>query len=272
MAETKTVAEAREPRILWYDIETSLQTAAVFQLAGNDWIRPENLLTERYVISICWQWAGESKIHSVSLLDDPKRFEKDPTDDTHVLEVFHKVYAQADATVAHYGDSFDKKYIMTRMLKHGLEPLPPIPSIDTKKVCKQQFYFNSQSLDYVGKFLGLGGKINTPGGLWLTILKEGSSKKAIDAIKTMVVYNKRDVALLRDVYYRLLPYIPNRLNRELFGQKVGCPTCGSLKVQSRGTQHAITRSYRRFQCQGKCKSWFRVLKTDKGSSTQTRVL
>jgi len=272
MADSKQKAEVREPRILWYDIETSLQTAAIFQLGGNDWIRPENLLTERYVISICWQWAGESKIHSVSLLDDPNRFAKDPTDDYYVLETFHKIYSQADCTVAHYGDSFDKKYVMTRMLKHGLEPLPPIPTVDTKKVCKQQFYFNSNSLDYVGKFLGLGGKINTPSGLWLTILKEGNNKEAVKAIKTMVEYNKRDVALLRDVYNKLLPYIPNRLNRELFGQTVGCPTCGSNKVQSRGFQHAITRTYRRFQCQGKCKGWFRILKTDKGSSTKHRVL
>lgn len=272
MADSKMKTEVREPRILWYDIETSLQTAAIFQLGGNDWIRPENLLTERYVISICWQWLGEDKIHSVSLLDDPKRFQKDPSDDRHVLETFHKVYSEADCTVAHYGDSFDKKYIMTRMLKHGLDPLPPVPSIDTKKVCKQQFYFNSNSLDYVGKYLGLGGKINTPGGLWMTILKEGNSDKAVKAIKTMVVYNKRDVALLRDVYYKLRPYISSHISRELFGN-LGCPICGSKKFQSRGTQYAITRTYRRFQCMATgCRKWFRAQKTDKGSTTQYRVL
>ncbi len=259
-------------KILFYDIETSLQTAAIFQLGGNDWIRPENLLTERYIISICWQWLGEDKIHSVSLLDDMGRFLKDPTDDTHVLEVFHKIYEQADCTVAHYGDSFDKKYIMTRMLQKGFDPLPPVPSIDTKKICKQQFYFNSNSLDYVGKFLGLGGKINTPSGLWLTILKSGSGPEAIKAIRTMVKYNKRDVALLRDVYFKLRPYISNHISRELFGE-IGCPICGSKKIQSRGTQYAITRSYRRFQCQAKdCRKWFRAQKTDKGSTTQYRVL
>jgi hypothetical protein len=31
--------EVREPRILLYDLETSLQTVAVFQLGGNDWIQ-----------------------------------------------------------------------------------------------------------------------------------------------------------------------------------------------------------------------------------------
>lgn len=257
----------REPRVLIYDIETSLQTVAVFQLAKNDWIRPENLLTERYIISICWQWLGEDKVHSVSLLDNPKLFAKDPSNDKHVLETFHAVYSQADCTIAHFGDSFDKKWILTRVLYHGLSPLPPIPSIDTKKICSQNFYFNSNSLDYIGKYLGVGGKVNTPPNLWLTILKGGPDAKA--AIKTMVVYNKRDVTLLRDVFLKLRPYIPNTLNRELLG-KPGCPRCGSKKVQSRGTHMAVTRVYQRFQCQG-CGGWHRLLKADK-NSTQHRVL
>lgn len=261
--------EVREPRILFYDIETSLQTVAVFQLGNNDWIRPENIVQERYVISICWQWLGESKVHSVSLLDNPALFAKDPTDDSFVLETFHKVYSEADCTVAHYGDSFDKKYIMTRMIKHGMDPLPPTPSIDTKKIVKQQFYFNSNSLDYVGKFLGLGGKINTPSGLWLKILKGDDVE---NAIKTMVVYNKRDVTLLRDVFMKLRAYIPNHINRQLFGKTEGCPRCGSKKVQSRGTYYAQTRTYRRWQCVGGCKGWFRTLKADEQSTTKHRVL
>lgn len=268
---TDTKKAAREPRVLIYDIETSLQTVAVFQLAGNDWIQPQNIVTERHLISACWQWLGESKVHSVSLLDDPKRFQKDPHDDKHVVETLHKVLSEADVVVAHYGDSFDNKYVLTRILYHGLDPLPPFQTIDTKKIAKQRFYLNSNSLDYIGKYLKLGGKINTPGGLWLTILHGGNSKEAVAAIKTMVVYNKRDVTLLRDVFLKLRPYIPNYVNRELFGS-TGCPRCGSKKTQSRGTYYAQTRTYRRFQCMGECKGWFRVLKADKDSSTPNRVL
>jgi hypothetical protein len=261
----------REPKILIYDIETSLQTVAVFQLAGNDWIQPHNIIQERHLISACWQWLGETKVHSVSLLDDPKRFAADPHDDKHVVTELYKALAASDLSVAHYGDSFDLKYLKTRALIHGLDPLPPAPTIDTKKICKQQFYFNSNSLDYVGKQLGLGGKINTPGGLWLTILNNGSNEKAVQAIKTMVTYNKRDVTLLRDVFLKLRGYMPNHLNRELFGN-TGCPRCGSKKVQSRGTYYAQTRTYRRWQCMGDCKGWFRTLKADKDSGTASRVL
>ena len=264
---SETAADIREPRVLLYDLETSLQTVAVFQLSKNDWIRPENLLTERNIICAAWQWLGEDKVQAVSVLDDRKRFQKNPHDDKHVVETLHKLISEADVIVAHYGDSFDNKYVLTRALYHGLDPLPPVQTIDTKKIAKQRFYFNSNSLDYIGKYLGVGGKINTPAGLWLKILR-GEDLEA--SIKTMVAYNKRDVTLLKDVFLKLRPYIPNYINRELFG-KEGCPRCGSKRVQSRGTYYAQTRTYRRWQCMGDCHGWFRTLKADTGSSTQHRV-
>jgi len=253
-----------DPKILIYDIETSLQLAAVFQLKDNNWINPENLVLERHLISVCWKWLGDKKVQSVSLLDDAKRFANDPHDDRHVAEVFHKVLSEADVIVAHNGDQFDYKYLKTRMLFHGLPVLPPVNSIDTYKVVKQQFNFNANRLDYVGKYLGLGGKKHTPNGLWLDVLK-GDKK----AIKTMVEYNKRDVTLLEAVFLKLRPYIPNHINRELFG-KSGCPRCGSRKIQSRGFHRAITKLYRRFQCQS-CSGWFKQLTAEKGS-TNYRVL
>lgn len=261
-------AEVREPRILLYDLETSLQTVAVFQLGGNDWIQPSNILQERHIICAAWQWLGEDKIHTVSLLDDPKRYAIDPHDDKHVVETLHKVMSEADVVVAHYGDSFDNKYVLTRILYHDLDPLPPFQTIDTKKIAKQKFYFNSNSLDYLGQYLKVGKKLPHGPGLWLDILKGG--EKAVQAIKKMVTYNKGDVTLLREVFMKLRPYIPNYISRELFGH-VGCPRCGSKKVQSRGTYYALTRTYRRFVC-NECRGWFRTQKTDEGSTTKHRVL
>lgn len=269
MTDTKK-AVAREPRILFYDIETSLQTVAVFQLGGNDYIQPQNIIQERYIICAAWQWLGEDKIHTVSLLDDTKRFKSDQTDDFHVVQTLSQVMAQADVIVAHYGDSFDLKYVKTRMLKHGMAPLPPITTVDTKKVAKQVFYFNSNKLDYIGKFLGVGQKLSHSHGLWLSILRGG--KDAVQSIRKMVAYNKGDITLLREVFLKLRPYISTHVNRELFGKTEGCPRCGSKKVQSRGTYYAQTRTYRRWQCAGECKGWFKTLKADKESATQHRVL
>lgn len=245
-----------EPRIVLYDLETSLQTVAVFQLKNQDWINPENIITERYIISASWKDLGESRVHAVSVLDDPKRYAADPHDDFHVVNELHRLLSSADVVVAHNGDQFDQKYVNTRILYHGLPPLPPITSIDTCKVAKQRFLFNANRLDYLGAYLKVGRKKPTTSGLWLKVLNGSKS-----AIREMVEYNKQDVLLLERVFLKLRPYIQNHVNRELFG-KTGCPRCGSNHVQSRGVHRAISRVYQRFQCQ-KCGGWFRSVKNDK---------
>lgn len=254
-----------ELKILFWDIETSLQTAAVFKLFGEDYIDHNNLLSERFVICASWKWLGENKVHSVSVLDNAKLFAKDAQNDKHVCQKLHEVLSEADVIIAHNGDSFDTKFVETRMLHHGLPALAPITSIDTYKVAKSRFMFNSNKLDYIGKFLGVGRKIHTRSGLWLDVLQGNKS-----AIKDMVDYNKGDVELLERVFMKLRPYIPNHINRELFGH-VGCPRCGSKKVQSRGYHKAISRVYRRFQCQS-CFGWFRNNANEKGFNTKSRVL
>lgn len=244
---------------LFWDIETSLQPVAVFQLAHNDWIDPSSILEERYVICASWKWAGQSKVHSVSVLDDAKRYAANPHDDRHVIETLHQVLGQADVLVHHNGDSFDKRYIDTRILALGLDPLPPIPTVDTYKVAKTKFLFNSNKLDYIGQFLGVGQKLKTTPGLWMQVMKGVKT-----AIKEMVAYNKQDVLLLEKVYEALKPYLPLPA-RELYGES-GCPRCGSAHLQSRGLHKALTKTYKRFQCQS-CRGWFRQALPDKGTLT-----
>lgn len=246
-------------KLLYYDIETSLQPVAVFQLANNDWIDPSNILEERYIICAAWQWEREKEIHTVSVLDDPKRYKKNPHDDLYVVEKLHQILSEADVIVHHNGDAFDKRYINTRILAHGLSVLPPVASIDTYKVAKANFLLNSNKLDYVGKLLGVGQKIQTSHGLWLRVLQGDA-----DAVREMVAYNKQDVALLKQVFLKLRPYIASHVNRELFGEQ-GCPRCGSLKIQSRGVHRAITKIYQRWQCQT-CHGWFRTLRAEPGST------
>lgn len=254
-----------KPKILLYDIETSLQSVTVFQLAKNDWIQPDNIVVERHLISVCWKWLGESTVHSVSLLNDPERFRKNHHDDYHVIKTFHKVLSQADIIIGHNSDRFDLPYLKTQIMFHGLEPLPPITALDTYKVAKSQFMFNSNKLDYLGQRLGVGRKIHTTGGLWLKAF-QGNRQ----AIREMVTYNKQDVLLLEKVFLKLVPYIPNHTNRELFGG-TGCPRCGSTHIQSRGLHRAISRVYQRFQCRD-CGGWFRQVTNEKAVKTKFRVL
>ena len=245
-----------EPRIVIWDVENSHTVAAVFQLAHNDYISHENILQERFLISASWKILGESKVKSVSVLDNPKLFKKDPHNDFHVVKTLHSVLSSADVIVAHNGDQFDIKLTEGRMLYHKLPPLPPIPSIDTLKIAKARFLLLSNKLDYLAQYLGFGKKVPTRNELWLKVL-QGDRK----AIKEMVDYNKHDVVLLEKVFLKLRPYAANYINRQLFGHEDGCPRCGSQHVQSRGTHKAISRVYRRFQCCD-CGGWFKGTKPE----------
>jgi len=255
-----------EPRIVLWDIETTHNLAAVFRLTQNDYIQPDNIVQERYIICAAWKTLGEKKISAVSTLDDKKLFKKDPFNDLHVVKTLHGVLSNADIIIAHNGDHYDIKFTKGRMLVQGLPPLPPILSIDTLKTARSQFLLNANNLDYLGKMLGVGRKKPTKGGLWLKVLQGDK-----DAIREMVSYNKQDVQLLEDVFLKLRPHIPDHVNRQLFtGDKSGCPRCGSKHVQSRGVHRALTQTYQKFVCVD-CGGWFRNRKSN-GTSTQSRVL
>lgn len=252
------------PKIILYDIETSHNILAKFDLR-EEYTNHANILVERHMLTASWKELGKSKVHSVSLLDDPKRFKKDIHDDYVVVKTMHDVISDADVIIAHNGDGFDLPWINGRILKHGLPPMPPVQSIDTLKQARRKFNLNSFRLDYLGKFLGVGGKMSTPTGLWLEALR-GNEK----AIHEMEIYNRRDVTLLEDVFLKLLPFMPDCMNRTLYGED-GCPRCGSLKTQSRGYHKSLTRVYRRFQCQS-CGGWWKSAKAEKVTGATTKVL
>lgn len=254
-----------KPRIILWDVENSHNLAAVFQLRHNDYISPDNIVQEKFLISAAWKELGSPTVHSVSVLDDKKLYAKNPFNDRHVVTTLHKVLSSADVLIAHNGDEFDLKLTKGRMLIHGLAPLPPIPTIDTLKTARSQFLLNANNLNYLGKILGVGRKIHTDNELWLRVLRGDKA-----AIREMVTYNKQDVQLLERVFLKLQPYVANHINRNLYGGS-GCPRCGSAHVQARGKHIAITQVYQRWHCQA-CGGWYRSLAADKDRAAKTRVL
>jgi len=242
------------PKILIYDIESSHNALLNFDLGGKNagYIPHHNILEERYIICISWRWYGQKKIHSVSILDDPKRFKKNHHDDYHVVSVFRDVLEEAEALVAHNGDRFDLPMIKARMIFHGIPPIPKCISLDTLKMARRSFKFNSNSLDYLARFLGFKGKMDNPKGLWINCW-QGDVK----AIKHMIKYNKVDIEILEFVFVKLLPYIDTyaiNLNMFLKGARCPNPTCGSSKLEWRGHKYTKTAKYRRCVCK-ECGTW-----------------
>lgn len=237
-------------RILLYDIENTPIVAATFGLFDQNISYPW-VLREWNLISVAYKWIDKKQIHSISLLDDPKRFAKNPADDYFVVKKLHSIISQADVIVAHNGNNFDWKKFMARVVFHGLPPIKQPKMVDTLKDARK-FKFTSNKLDSLGTHLGLGNKLKIDQSLWIGALK--GKKKAIQAI---VKYNRADIPPLEKLYLRLRPYVDGHPNQALFGNGHECPKCGSSKMQKRGYYYTTVSVFQRYQCND-CLGWSRA--------------
>lgn len=220
----KSIDKPKKFKRLFFDIETSYNVVSSWRVGYKINIGPENIIKERAIICICWKWQGESKIHSL---------EWNKGDDKEMLIKFIDVMNQADEVVGQNSDRFDIKWIRTRCIFHGIPMLPDYQSLDTLKLAKAGFNFNSNKLDYMGKFLGVGQKVDTGGfKLWQDIIIDNCSK----AMKKMIDYCKGDITLLESVYDKLNPYTKAKthVGVTLGLGKDSCPACGSLEHHNRG--------------------------------------
>lgn len=230
------------PKVLLFDIET-------FPNESYTWSGKyeQNVIAfkkEWSIASFAWKWLGEKTCRCIARIDF-----KDETD-KEVCKALWKLFKEADVLIAHNGNSFDLKKVNARFLFHGLSP-PKIPqTIDTKLVAKRYFGLNSNSLDDIGNYLGVGRKIKHQGfDLWLGCMA-GDKKCWLD----MKRYNIQDVVLLSRVYKKLLPWIQNHPNMYLLGNisgRHGCPNCGSdhiMKDGTRANQKTLNQQWRCLDC------------------------
>jgi len=227
---------------LFFDIEVSPNIGFFWQPGYNITIDYGNIIKERAVICACYKWEHKDKVYSLAW--------DDKQNDKHLLSTLVSVMNEADEIVAHNGDRFDESWIRTRCLFHNIPMPPSYVSIDTLKVARGKFKFNSNRLDYIGQFLGVGAKKSTGGfDLWRAITLDNNKR----ALKDMIEYCKNDVVLLQSIFEKMNPYIPakSRLSSDL-GE---CPECGSDKLMKNGTR--ITASgirKHKIQC-GSCGKW-----------------
>lgn len=216
----------KQPKILLWDIETSLIVGTFFQLK-NDYLPHNGILQDWNIYCGCWKWLDKDKIYST-------RVGKDVTNDREVCEILREVVAEADIVVHHNGDSFDIKKLNSRLIFHGLTPLPPKATVDTKKEAKKIAYFTSNRLDYLDKHLGGPGKIHTEPDLWMDVLRGD-----MDALDSMVEYNKGDILALERVYLKLRNYLPTHPHVGVMkgeDRKTSCPKCGGNHLVKDGVR------------------------------------
>jgi RNase P subunit RPR2 len=215
----------RKPiRRLFWDIETSPNIVLSWRIGRKISIDHENLLHERAIICIGYKWEGQKRAHTLSW--------GQAQNDKPMLRRFLKEANRADELVAHWGDKFDLPWLRTRCIFHGLPALPSYKTIDTCKIAKRLFLFNSNRLDYIAKFLGLNGKIHTEFDLWKAVVL----RREPAALRKMLAYCRQDVQLLEKVYARLSEYARPKTHVGVMRglDKWTCAHCGSRHIKANG--------------------------------------
>lgn len=234
---------------LFFDIETSFNIGIFWRSGYNLTIQPEDIIKERAIICVSWKWEDKPEIHTLTW--DEKQCDKK------LLKAFIKEMNKADEVIAHNGDRFDIKWLRTRCLFHGLPMFPQYQSIDTLKHAKSQFNFNSNKLDYIAKFLGVGAKLKHEGmDMWKAIV----FNKDKDALNRMVQYCEMDVEVLEKVYHKLRPYTKHKVNYAVLRgeEKYCCPNCGTPNVRLRKTYTTAQGTIQHYMTCKECDNYYKV--------------
>lgn len=193
------------------------------------------VLADPYMLSFAARWGHEKRTKFYSVHDVGRQ---------EMVNTLWNYLDEADALVSWNGAGFDTKHANREFVQAGLTPPSAFKEIDLMMAARSQFRFLSNKLDYVSQLLGIGKKKSTGGHeLWIACMNGDEA-----AWRKMRRYNIQDVNLLVEIYDKLLPWIRNHPNLNLYGDAEGCPACGSENYQKRGLAHTGVSSYQQYSC------------------------
>ena len=258
--------EAKKPKILYFDIETSLAKSYHFNYWKTN-IGVKQMIEPSHMLSHAWCWGEDGEVFS-SILTPKEALTKD--DERIVLEAW-SLFDQADIIVAHNGKRFDVNKCNGYFLKYGLPKPSPFKVIDTLEIAKKNFNLPFKSLEYLAKFLDVELKLDA-GGIETWIGCERGDQEALD---TMVEYNRGDIITLREIHKRLKGWDNNGVNIALYNDNHNavCTHCGSDNVSVLSDKFAYTpnRKYQVYRCNG-CGAVLRSNRKEGNGNSLVRVV
>ncbi len=194
-------------------------------------------------MSYAWKELGDKKTHVVALPDFPG-YQKDKENDRELTKSLHALLESADVVIMHNGDKFDQRKANARFIAHGLRPPVPYKTVDTLKIARKHFAFDSNKLDNLGRYLGCGRKLpHTGKHHWF-----GAMSGDLRSWRTMKRYNAQDVELLERVYLKLRPWATTHINLNLYTRRSACPVCQSAKLRTNGCRYLKSGRRQQFRC------------------------
>lgn len=246
------------PKIVLLDIESLPNLPAALEVWPQLGNYPGLTLKASINSIACVGWKifgrDQDPVSCVHAWDFPA-WETSVNDDRALCVALAEILEGADCIVTHNGKKFDFRFIQTRFLFHGLDPIPPIHHVDTCAEAKKHFYFFNNRLSTIARFLTDEEKMEHEGwDLWVAVHARDKG-----AMQRMSDYCKQDIVVLEEVFRELRPLVTSLPNYNLFSplKEKCCPKCGSSRLKSNGKRYTRMSSYRRYICED-CRSWCRT--------------
>lgn len=250
--EDDNTTEQYTPKILLFDIETAPMRAYVWGHWKNN-VSLNQVISNTYVL--CWsaKWLGHKEVISGVLTADEAKNENDKR----IVSDLWKLLDDAEIVIGHNIEKFDIPRINSRFIIHGIKRPSTFKTVDTLRVVRKQFGFNSNRLDALAGYFGLEHKLQTSFELW-----SESMTGSEESLSYMSTYCDRDVTLLEEVYLILRPWISGHANIALhFNEcKHICPNCGSTDLSEEKPYYTSVGRYPTYRC--KCGAISREKKSD----------
>lgn len=191
------------PKVLILDIETLPIEAYIWGMWNQN---PSLEMIKQHTTILSWsaKWMG-APANSVMYQD--VRDEKDVRNDKNILGPLRSLLEESDVILTQNGVSFDIPKINYRLAFHKFKPYSKPKDIDTLKIAKKVFGFDSNKLEHLTAMFCTKYKKSKhkkyPGfSLW-----KGCMEGNLEAFKEMEEYNKVDVLSLEELYVdHLMPW------------------------------------------------------------------
>jgi hypothetical protein len=234
----------KKPRILFYDIETSLMKAYVWQ-CGKQVVRHgqlDKLHNQPRIICVTYCWSDSDKVYSID-------WGYEEQDTAKVVREFDEIIKQADHIIGKNSNKFDNKMVTAARMLSGLPGMPLwTKSCDDLEVqMRRNFRLPSHALDYISAQLGYGGKIKMEMQDWVDILEKnpGGEKK----LAKMIKYGKKDVLDTKKLWEKLAQHFDPKFNYAKFmSEEPGCKHCGSKSIRPNGSRLIGMVRWNQFTC------------------------
>lgn len=247
------IAKASTARVVTLDIERIPGRARVkhrgLEITGDFWdlggwkdtigrrIHADDVLEWPRTVCAAWKFYDEDKVHFAA------EWEVGGYDA--FMRHMWDVVDECDLAIGHNAERFDLPLMLTGWAEMGLPAPSPYKVIDTLKIARRVFGFESNTLDSLAKRLGVDAKTDKYD-VRMARAAVAGDKAAQDRIKG---YNEGDIVASEALADRLRPYAKGLPHMGMWvDDENACPSCGHTMRPTGKTVHANVQAYDGMVC------------------------